>query len=552
MTRRLRLRAEQNLLIRHSVRGASGLMTGACLSLVLVSACTIQSGRSSRQSPQPPPGQYAVPAQAPPPAAPPPIRAQAPAAPLGFTLPIPANIADLPLPPGWTMVNGIPMPVVPGLTPGQPAQPGQPSSTQALSSCGSVNVSGSPILLDCVSPQYGFVPTASKPLVNRKRFDAGANYVGAEPLPTSVDHRSAGKEGPVRDQGPVGACTAFSLAASVDHAIAQSGGTPGNVSVMQIWGRYHYPSMQSAADANRNQPLSIESNWRYSAKTACSWYTGGYCDCGSITGTSCNQPVDSAKLSSMDKAANVKVTNITEINVMDPAELKGALAKGQNIWFAMYVDSRFQDVRGKNAVIPDGDFRASRSGHAMVIAGYKTQGNGTYYLLHNSWGTSWGDGGYAWILEKTLLTNMKYGYLVDVSTSNPSTPDKPNQPGEPTPPAQNPGQCPAGTVPDSGIPLCLPPCADGSPRHFNTCPSPQANTGCGPGEVNIFGFCVTSPVAGVGSDSATGVHYTCGAGGCTYAVPYGVGGCRSALCTRSCPSPKYVLTAGTVGLGCSE
>lgn len=527
-------------------------VSGAALSLVLVSACTLQSGRS-RQSPAPPPGQYSVPANAPPPAAPPPVRAAAPP-PLGFTLPPPINIAELPLPPGWVMVGGLPMPNIPGITPQPAAPPGQPAppSTAALSSCGSVNVAGSPILLDCMSPQYGFVPTASKPLVHRKRFDAGPGYTGAEPLPTSIDHRAAGKEGPVRDQGPVGACTAFSLATAADHAIAQAGSAPGNVSVMQIWGRYHTPNMQAAADLNRDRPLSFETSWAYKAKTACSWYSGGDCDCGSITGTSCNQPVDSSKLSSMDKASNARITNITEINAMDPAELKGALVKGQNIWFAMYVDSRFQDVRGPNAVIPDGDFRASRSGHAMVIAGYKTQANGTYYLLHNSWGTRWGDGGYAWILEKTLLTNMKYGYLVDVSTTNPSQPEKPNSPGEPTPPVPSPGLCPAGLVPDSGVPLCLPPCADGSPRHFNTCPSPQAQSGCGPGEVNIFGFCVTSPVAGAGSDSATGVRYTCGAGGCSYLVPGGIGGCRSALCTRSCPSPKFVLTSGATGLGCSE
>jgi hypothetical protein len=70
--------------------------------------------------------------------------------------------------------------------------------------------------------------------------------------------------------------------------------------------------------------------------------------------------------------------------------------------------------------------------------------------------------------------------------------------------------------------------------------------------VNIFGFCVNSPVIGSGTDSATGVKHTCGAGGCTYYVPRGVGGCAQNVCTRSCPAPKYLLTAGQFGLGCSS
>ncbi len=453
------------------------------------------------------------------------------------------------------MLGGIPVPVIPGLTPEAPATPGaptQPPSTDAGSSCGTVNVGGTTMLLDCMTPQYGVIPTASRALISRQRFNAGPTYVGAETLPASVDHRAAGQEGPVRDQGPVGACTAFSLASAADHAIARSTGTPGSVSVMQVWARYHYPTMQDAAGSNRDRPLSFESAWSYSAKTACSWWSAGDCDCGRHTGATCNQPVDSTKLGAMDRAANARITNITEINAMDPSELKGALAKGQDVWFAMYVDGRIQDVRGANAVVPDGDFRASRSGHAMVISGYKTQGNGTYYLLHNSWGKSWGDGGYAWIHEATLLRNMKYGYLVEVATTNPAEPEKPNSPGEPAPPAPSPGVCPTGLVPDSGIPLCLPPCPDGSPRHFNTCPSPQAESGCKPGQVNLFGFCVTSPLSGMGADSSTGIRYTCGAGGCSYLIPQGVAGCRGAMCTRSCPSPKFVLTSGQTGFGCSE
>jgi hypothetical protein len=415
-----------------------------------------------------------------------------------------------------------------------------------VKSCGTANVGGELFLLDCMTPQYAVVPDASQYVVRRQAFNASPAHEGADALPDVVDHRADGSEGVVRNQGPVGACTAFSLSTAIDHAMASVGGSPGNVSVMQVWARYHYPSMGDAVDGNRGKSLNSESAWPYDKKEACRYYSGPYCDCGAILDVQCQQPVDSTKLAQVDGTQSVQITNITRLPDGEIGDIKGALAKGQDVWFAMWVDDSFQSVKGSPAIVPDGDFRGG-SGHAMVLAGYKTQANGTYFLIHNSWGTKWGDNGYAWIHEKTLKTNLRYAYLVEVST--PSGGDKPNKPGEPTPPAQNPGDCPPGLVPDSGIPVCLAPCPDGSPRHFNTCPAPSSQ--CPAGKVNIFGFCVTAPKQGFGQDASTGVKHACGAGGCTYVVPKGSAGCTGPVCVKSCPAPKYLLTAGPLGLGCS-
>ena len=39
------------------------------------------------------------------------------------------------------------------------------------------------------------------------------------PLPAAVDHRADGTEGPIKSQGLVGACTAFSLSSTMDNAV---------------------------------------------------------------------------------------------------------------------------------------------------------------------------------------------------------------------------------------------------------------------------------------------------------------------------------------------
>ena len=488
--------------------------------------CTVTSGSRQPQQPQQYYGGYAVPQNPPPPALPPPpapprqtiwsFLQQLPPPPPASAFQIPGTL------PGW---GNIPFPQIPGLTPPppQPSQPGPgptPPAAKGLKSCGVAKVGGEQFLLDCMTPQYAVVPVASQYVVRRQAFNTSAATEGADPLPVAVDHRADGSEGVVRNQGPVGACTGFSLSTAIDHAMASVGGAPGNVSVMQVWARYHYPSMGDAVDGNKGKSLNSESAWAYDKAEACRYYSGPYCDCGSILDVKCSQPVDSAKLSQVDSTQSIKVTNITRLPDGQLDDIKGALAKGEDVWFAMWVDDSFQSVKGSPAIVPDGDFRGG-SGHAMVLAGYKTQSNGTYYLIHNSWGAKWGDNGYAWIHEKTLATNIRYSYLVEVST--PSGPDKPNKPGEPTPPAQSPGDCPPGLAPDSGFPVCLAPCPDGSPRHFNTCPAPSSQ--CPAGKVNIFGFCVTAPKQGFGQDASTGVRHSCGAGGCTYVVPKGSAGC---------------------------
>jgi len=78
------------------------------------------------------------------------------------------------------------------------------------------------------------------------------------------------------------------------------------------------------------------------------------------------------------------------------------LAAGNPVLFGMNVSRQFMNHRG-------GTFRDTRAanlgGHAMCLVGYD-DGRRAYKLI-NSWGTRWGDGGFAWIDYDTFeaLTN---------------------------------------------------------------------------------------------------------------------------------------------------
>lgn len=75
--------------------------------------------------------------------------------------------------------------------------------------------------------------------------------------------------------------------------------------------------------------------------------------------------------------------------------IKRALQSQHVVVFGMTVDDDFVAHRGSQPVPMPKSVRAGAGGHCMLIAGYDE--NKRCWIVRNSWGTTWGDKGYALI-----------------------------------------------------------------------------------------------------------------------------------------------------------
>lgn len=261
---------------------------------------------------------------------------------------------------------------------------------------------------------------------------AGGPSQRAEAFPNTVDHRTDNTEGPIKNQGGVGSCTAHSLSAALDNAAIRAGRLTANdrnaaSSALHVWSGYGLPNMGAAADSNLGRPIATHSLWPQSDKEACKLMqntgAGGYADeCGEAYGVKPGSwrqdptmvtKFDKANAEGLYKFAGIEKLNVDPVNT---EELQTVLASGGDLWVAFMVDGyAWSNSKMKNGVIQD--YNGYSGGHAVTLAGYRETPSGRQYLIHNSWGESWGEKGYAWISEAMVKKYMYHAYKVKITNA---------------------------------------------------------------------------------------------------------------------------------------
>jgi len=107
-------------------------------------------------------------------------------------------------------------------------------------------------------------------------------------------------------------------------------------------------------------------------------------------------------------------------------DIKTALYNKLPVIFGFQVYSSFDTSSvEKTGIMPIPNIRTEDclGGHCVVAVGYDDAKNGGCIIVRNSWGTSWGDGGYFYMPYKVILDpNIASDFWVISKITNPSSP----------------------------------------------------------------------------------------------------------------------------------
>jgi Papain family cysteine protease len=247
---------------------------------------------------------------------------------------------------------------------------------------------------------------------------------GEAALPAAVDHRADGLEGPIKYQGQVGACSGFGLSAAMDNAIRRLGKTD-TTSAAQVWANYGKPGMALAGDSNFQKGIVSVDAWPFDGAEACRFTVFDpdprMYPCGDYynvkQGSARSDPSSMKKVTDANAAGHFKLVAFDSIpdHPANIPDIMATLATGADLWIALELDI---DYWRDSALAADKSIHdCVRCGetHAVALAGYRTTPTGRQFLIHNSWGTSWGDGGYAWVSENAVKNHMWWPYKVTMA-----------------------------------------------------------------------------------------------------------------------------------------
>jgi KDEL-tailed cysteine endopeptidase len=205
-----------------------------------------------------------------------------------------------------------------------------------------------------------------------------SSFSHADAIPESVDWRSAGAVTPVKDQGQCGSCWSFSASGAIEGAYAVSKGKLVSLSEQELVDcagiRYgsmgcNGGSMDGAFNFAIDKGLCAEASYSYTSGVS---QTGGTCQ------TTCQ--------------AVVKVDECFDVKANDQLALKEAVSV-RPVAIAIEADTRyFQSY--SSGILTSATSCGTTLDHGVLIVGYGEDDGQMYWLVKNSWGTTWGDGGY--------------------------------------------------------------------------------------------------------------------------------------------------------------
>jgi len=202
---------------------------------------------------------------------------------------------------------------------------------------------------------------------------------GSANYPPSIDWRDKKVVSPVKNQGGCGSCWAFASTEQIESYVALSGAALPVLSPQNLVSCDSNPQHcggtggcggsipELAYDFVQNHGLALEKDYPYTGRDS-----------------PCNQTAAAHPAATL--TGHVKLIQNDYASVMQALSTVGPLAV--NVWalpFQSYSSGVFNGCSYKSSMDID---------HVMQLVGYGTDAGKDYWIVRNSWGSSWGENGY--------------------------------------------------------------------------------------------------------------------------------------------------------------
>jgi len=210
------------------------------------------------------------------------------------------------------------------------------------------------------------------------------NYLRGTSVPVSVDWRAKGVVSPVQDQGKAGTCYSFSTSSAVESAHAIKYGSLIKLSEQQIVSCSTISHGGPNMGVNGGQ-IAPTFNWIGKVGGLCAEqdypYTSGTTTETGTCQTTCKKISGTAPIS----AINVNANSDNDMMAAIAQQPVSVAIEADQASFQLYKSGVFTGSCGTNL------------DHAVALVGYGTTNGLDYYILRNSWSTTWGSAGYMYI-----------------------------------------------------------------------------------------------------------------------------------------------------------
>jgi len=206
----------------------------------------------------------------------------------------------------------------------------------------------------------------------------------ASGAPSSIDWRTKGAVTSVKDQGQCGSCWTFSATGAVEGAWAISKGQLVDLSEQELVDCATGISYGSHG-CNGGQ---MEGAFKFIIENGqCSLSSYPYTSGTTKTGGSCQKC-----------SAVAHISSCSDVKPNDQISLKAAVAQ-QPVAVAIEADTRY--FQSYSSGVLTSSSCGTNLDHGVLIVGYGSENGIDYYLVKNSWGTTWGDKGYVKIARSS-------------------------------------------------------------------------------------------------------------------------------------------------------